>query len=72
MVLVALALVLAMLKLDSQGVVIILICAIGALTAMSWLDTWVLVLVGVLAAALFARALISGGGIHAPGWWSKD
>jgi hypothetical protein len=37
-----------------------LIVTMGALVAISWLDTWVLVLVAVLAAALFGKTLLTG------------
>lgn len=60
LVLVSVALALAVLKMSPQGVIITLIVVLGMLTAVGWMDTWVIVLVGVLVAALFARSLISG------------
>lgn len=61
MVLASLAVCLAMLKAPMQPTIIVLIAAMGALTAMGWLDTWVLVLVGILTATIFASMLVSGG-----------
>ena len=60
MVLVSVSICLAMLKFDIRPTIIILIVVMGALTAMGWLDTWVLVLVGVLTATIFASMLVSG------------
>ena len=61
MMLVSITLVLAMLRLPTQATIIVLIAVIAALTAMSWLDPLVILLVAILAAALFGREIISGG-----------
>ena len=60
MILTSVALVLAVAKLHAQATVVMLIVTMGALVAISWLDTWVLVLVAVLAAALFGKTLLTG------------
>lgn len=60
-VLASLGLALAAARAPPSIIIILLIVAIGTLTVMGWLDTWVLVLVGLLTVALFGRALIFGG-----------
>lgn len=60
LIIAAVALVLTQLKMKSQGLLIILIVMIAALTAMSWLDPFVLVAIVILSAALFGRAILGG------------
>ena len=60
LILAAVALVLTQLKMKPQGVVIMLVVMIGVLTAMSWLDPFVIVVVIILTAALFGKTIIGG------------
>lgn len=50
----AIALALSAARAPILGMVIILICVMGLLTAMGWIDTWVMVLAGLFAAGLWA------------------
>lgn len=60
-ILASLGLALAVARAPPSIIIVLLIVAIGTLTVMGWLDTWVLVLVALLTVALFGRALIAGG-----------
>lgn len=62
LVMVSITLALGVAKAPIQGTIITELVALGALTVIGWLDTFVIVLVGLLVAALFAKSIISKSG----------
>jgi hypothetical protein len=49
------ALVLAVLRMNIVGVVIVEVVVLGALTVIGWLDSWVMVMAAVVIAAMFGK-----------------
>lgn len=56
----ALAMVLAVLRLDLLPTLLVLLVGVGACTAIGWLDPWVLIMSAVVIGAYFAAAIKSG------------
>jgi hypothetical protein len=56
---------LAMLKMPPAGIFILLFCVLGALTAIGWADITIILVAGLIAAAMFAKTAVgymTGGG----------
>ncbi len=56
-ILVSASLSLAILRLPVMGMLIVMISVIGLLTAIGWLDRWIIIVTVILIAGLFAKAM---------------
>lgn len=64
-VMVSVGMVLAMLKMPTAGLFIVLFCVLGALTAIGWADITFILVAALIAASMFAKTAVdymSGGG----------